>query len=150
MEALFGDNSVIIWAQRNATALRTSCKLSPNMCSFMWSNVPKKLLLDLLISASLRSSKLHFRNISKMPFGSSPSKCCQLTHQISISSNRAPRVGGFTRQKGSITLDTRLSTKRCVKELVSAEEIHLLITIVSLLRSYTNPGTFEDSSVDFF
>ena len=121
--ALPRTNASSVWGplevvtRRNATTLKTSCGLSPNMCSSRCSKFPEKELLGIVISASLGSSTLHSRNFSMVSLGNSSSQCCPRTRQMFFSNNRAPIVNGATRPMGTNTLDTRLNTKRCVKTL---------------------------------
>ena len=67
---------------------------------------------------------------------------------MSFSNNRAPKVNDATRPMRSNTLHTRLSVKRCVKDLVTVLEEPRLTTRLSLLSSHFNPSTCEDSSLD--
>ena len=132
--SFWGPLELVTRARRNATALNTSCELSPNMCSCSQVLIVSgKVLLGIVISASLDSSTLHSRNLSTVSFFNSSSQCCPLTRQMSFGNNRAPTINGATRPMGSNTLDNRLKTKRYVKDLFTVLEVPRLTTRVSLL-----------------
>ena len=101
-----------------------------------------------MISASMGSSTIHSRNLSILTFGCSSSQWCPLTRRMSFSNNRAPTLKRATRPMGSNTLNTRLSTKRCVKIFFSLLEIPRITTSVSVLRSHFTTSTCENSSLN--
>ena len=81
-----------------------------------------------MISASLVVPHSIRGTFQKLSFCNSSSHCCPLTRQISFSNNQAPTVIDVTRPIGLNTLDTRLNTKRCVKDLVTAQAVARLTT----------------------
>ena len=96
--------------------------------------------------SSFGKSALQTKNLWTMSCGSSSSHCCPVTRQMSFKSSRISTVNGATRPMGSKTFETRLRTKRCVRDLLIAQIEPLLTTKISLVWSHFSRSTCDESS----
>ena len=132
---------------RKATALKTSCELSLNICNSRRSTFCWKKLRGILISLSVPNSELQSRNLVTMSSGRMSSHFWPLSLHMFLSRSRAFTVYGATRPIGSSTAETRLRTILWVTVRFVSGVVPRLTTSVSEAWFYLRPSTSDDSSV---